>query len=121
MSSTLDSFRPPSPRTYRLALGDLTLPLLYAELAKLETNISHLLRSNVELQLYMHENEGGDGDRELRDAVNENEETIARMKARMEICRAEIEEKGGGVRKCGEDRSRESGEGGEDGEEGVFL
>ncbi|GAO51865.1 hypothetical protein SAICODRAFT_28173 [Saitoella complicata NRRL Y-17804] len=114
--STLDSFRPPSPRTYRLALRDLTLPLLYAELAKLETSISHLMRSNVELQLYMGtEADGdGDGDCELRDAVKENEETIARMRSRMEICRVEIEEKGGGLKRCGESEEVQ-------GEEGVFL
>ncbi|KAL9109413.1 MAG: hypothetical protein Q9227_005920 [Pyrenula ochraceoflavens] len=93
MSATAN---PISPTRFAAALESLPLSSLYAKARELDNSISHLRRSNAELQNYSDGQEDGDGDRECLDAIRENEQVIARMRERVGLCVSEVERRGGG-------------------------
>ena len=86
MSSTAT---PISPARFAAALSSLPLPNLHLKAAELNNSIAHLEYSNLQLQPLAEE-----GDRDCREAVEENRGTIARMKERIELLKAEVEGRG---------------------------
>lgn len=83
---------PITPTDFADALTSLPLGSLYAKGAEIQNSISHLQRSNYELQTYINETPGGDKDCE--DAVKENEVVIERMNERIELLKVEVEGRG---------------------------
>lgn len=86
MSSTAT---PISPARFAAALSSLPLPNLHLKAAELNNSIAHLEYSNLQLQPLAE-----DGDRDCKEAVEENRGTIARMKERIELLKAEVEGRG---------------------------
>ena len=86
MSSTAT---PISPARFAAALSSLPLPNLHLKAAELNNSIAHLEYSNLQLQPLAEE-----GDRDCKEAVEENRGTIARMKERIELLKAEVEGRG---------------------------
>lgn len=80
---------PISPAHFALALKDLPLDTLHTKAAELQNSISHLLSSNSQLQPLADE-----GDEDCKEAVRENEEVVARMRERVQLCKAEAEGRG---------------------------
>ena len=80
---------PISPARFAAALPSLPLPNLHLKAAELRNSIAHLEYSNHQLQPLAEE-----GDRDCREAVEENRETIARMEERIELLKAEVEGRG---------------------------
>ena len=80
---------PISPARFAAALPSLPLPNLHLKAAELRNSIAHLEYSNSQLQPLAEE-----GDRDCKEAVEENRETIARMEERLELLKAEVEGRG---------------------------
>ncbi|KAG6997840.1 aminomethyltransferase [Physcia stellaris] len=80
---------PISPARFAAALPSLPLPNLHLKAAELRNSIAHLEYSNHQLQPLAEE-----GDRDCKEAVEENKETIARMEERIELLKAEVEGRG---------------------------
>ena len=83
------SATPISPARFAAALSSLPLPNLHLKAAELNNSIAHLEYSNLQLQPLAEE-----GDRDCKEAVEENGGTIARMKERIELLKAEVEGRG---------------------------
>jgi hypothetical protein len=73
---------------FELASQTLSLPEALGEKKRLENSVSHLIRSNSELDEFLKEED----DEELRVAINENKEVINIQKSRIEILNRHIYE-----------------------------
>lgn len=80
---------PISPARFAAALPSLPLPNLHFKAAELRNSIAHLEYSNLQLRSLAEE-----GDRDCREAVEENRETIMRMEERIKLLKAEVEGRG---------------------------
>ena len=80
---------PISAEEFRQAVGQLPGNALEAELARQENIKSHLTRSNAELKAFIGK-EGGEMDRECRQAIEENEVVIGRIKERQDMVETEM-------------------------------
>lgn len=80
---------PISPARFAAALSSLPLPNLHLKAAEIRNSITHLEYSNLQLQPLTEE-----GDRDCKEAVEENRETIARMEERIALLKAEVERRG---------------------------
>ena len=80
---------PISSTRFAAALPELPLATLHAKRYEIQNSIAHLEISNGELQSYAHE-----GDTVCKEAIAENVEVIERMKQRVELLRAEVENRG---------------------------
>jgi vacuolar-type H+-ATPase subunit H len=81
------SWRP----SYKNVVHQLSTPLLYAEILKLENSIKHLKRSNDELKLHADNEDEGQW---TLDVVKENEDVIAKQEEQIEMVKGEIIERG---------------------------
>jgi hypothetical protein len=77
---------------FELACQTLSLPEALGEKKRLENSVSHLIRSNSELDEFLKEED----DEELRAAINENKEIINIQKRRIEILNRHMDEMVGG-------------------------
>lgn len=103
---------PINPTAFASALTSLPLGSLYTKGAEIQNSISHLQRSNLELEQYIQEAPGGDNDCE--EAVKENEVVIERMRERIDLLKVEVEGRGQSWM-GGEEEGDVDGEGGEGG------
>ena len=71
---------PISPARFAAALSSLPLPNLHLKAAELRNSIAHLEYSNLQLQPLAEE-----GDRDCKEAFEENRETIVRMEERIQL------------------------------------
>lgn len=85
MSSTTT---PISPQRFASALTDLPISALHAKISELSNSISHLQKSNTELEEYVRK----ENDKDCYEALMENKEVIRRMEERIELVRREIVE-----------------------------
>lgn len=74
------------------ALKSLPLSSIYAKVFELRNSINHLERSNLELKQYLH----GElqGDKDLEEAIVENEGVIKRFDERIGLLKLEVEGRG---------------------------
>lgn len=70
------------------ALEDLPISSLHAKVAELENSITHLEKSNKELEDFVREND----DKDCYEALMENKDVIKRYEERIEMVRKEITE-----------------------------
>jgi len=80
---------PITPHRFAAALRDLQLSSLHAKAAELRNSIAHLQRSNDELQPL-----AADGDKDCADAIWENLQVIKSMSERLDLLKAEVENRG---------------------------
>lgn len=89
--------QPITPEAFASAIKALPLSAVYAKVFELRNSIAHLKRSNAELRLYILESEGGPeaaDNKELESYIQENEGVIEVMMQRIELCKAEVENRG---------------------------
>lgn len=96
--------RPISPSRFALAIRDLPLENLYSKAREIENSISHLERSNSQLQTYsdsIKQDQTIDGqvreevgDKECLEAIKENEIVIERQRERVNMLKTEAERRG---------------------------
>ncbi|KAF2745444.1 hypothetical protein M011DRAFT_136690 [Sporormia fimetaria CBS 119925] len=79
---------PISASRFAAALHDLPLSSLHAKIHELENSITHLQKSNTELESFVREND----DRDCYEALIENKDVIKRMEERVELVKKEITE-----------------------------
>ena len=80
---------PISPARFAAALPALPLSSLHGKGAELRNSIEHLEKSNQELRTFADE-----GDRDCAEAIEENKEVMIRLLERIELLRAEVENRG---------------------------
>ncbi|KAJ9252735.1 hypothetical protein DTO271D3_2540 [Paecilomyces variotii] len=87
--------QPITPAAFAEALKALPLSAVYAKVSEIRNSIAHLHRSNAELKLFIEESTETESDkRELESYISENEGVIETMNERVELCKAEVEERG---------------------------
>ncbi|KAI0098762.1 hypothetical protein GGR51DRAFT_537403 [Nemania sp. FL0031] len=99
--------QPISPARFAEALKELPASSLALKVLELRNSIAHLDYSNEELKPFAEgtrptldqqqgnsTSEAGQPDQDCKDAIAENEAVIARMQARIELIRAEVEGRG---------------------------
>lgn len=107
---------PITPARFAAALTELPIFSLHAKIAELKNSISHLEKSNAELEDYIRQ----ESDRDCYEALIENKEVIRRMEERIELVKKEITEIRGLPLEEGEGKlNGESGA--EDGQEPVTI
>lgn len=96
--------QPISADRFALAIQDLPVENLYAKAQELANSISHLERSNQQLQEYIDsirsdttlpENTRQEGDKDCAEAIHENTIVIERQKERIDLLKREVERRGG--------------------------
>lgn len=86
---------PITPSAFAEAIKELALPVLYAKVAELRNSITHLQRSNRELQAFITESCESEADKqEIKGYVAENELVHESMNERIRLCKAEVEGRG---------------------------
>jgi hypothetical protein len=91
---------PITPTAFAAALKELSLPLLHLKVLELRNSIAHLDYSNEELRPFAEGTQAvlsastPQPDQDCIDAIAENETVIARMLERIELIKAEVEERG---------------------------
>ncbi|KAK0656517.1 hypothetical protein B0T16DRAFT_425073 [Cercophora newfieldiana] len=91
---------PISPTAFSAALKDLPLSTLHIKVLELRNSITHLDYSNEQLRPFALGTSTSLGtppsqpDQDCIDAIRENEAVIARMQERIQLVRAEVEERG---------------------------
>ncbi|KAL4877203.1 hypothetical protein BJY04DRAFT_198754 [Aspergillus karnatakaensis] len=86
---------PITPAAFAEAIKELTLPVLYAKVAELQNSIVHLRRSNQELHTFVAESCDNETDKqEIEGYISENEDVLKAMGERIQLCKAEVEERG---------------------------
>ncbi|OLN81401.1 hypothetical protein CCHL11_09955 [Colletotrichum chlorophyti] len=95
---------PISSTRFAAALKDLSLPTLHLKVLEIRNSILHLEYSNAQLKPYAEgsattldaatDAAAGRPDQDCVDAIRENDTVIARMRERIDIIRAEVEERG---------------------------
>ncbi|KAL0939249.1 secondary alcohol dehydrogenase [Colletotrichum truncatum] len=95
--------RPITPTRFAEALKDLSLPTLHLKVLEIRNSILHLEYSNAQLKPYAEgsattldaaDAAAGRPDQDCVEAIRENEAVIARMQERVDLIRAEVEERG---------------------------
>ncbi|RFU30012.1 hypothetical protein B7463_g6315, partial [Scytalidium lignicola] len=92
---------PISPERFAFAIKDLPISSLHLKAAELRNSIAHLDYSNEQLKPFAEGTTSvlgsteGVPDQDCIDAIKENEMVIARMQERIELLRAEVENRGG--------------------------
>lgn len=114
---------PISPTRFAAAIKELSLPTLHLKVLEIRNSILHLQYSNAQLRPYAEgaattldaaDAAAGRPDPDCVEAIRENEAVIARMEERVDIIRAEVEERG---HSWNEFRSKEEVEAGRHGNE----
>lgn len=83
------------PAAFAEAIKELPLSAVYSKVAELRNSIAHLHRSNAEIRLFLAESQEPEEEKkELGGYVTENEGVIASMKARIELLKTELENRG---------------------------
>ncbi|KAF2272583.1 uncharacterized protein EI97DRAFT_354501, partial [Westerdykella ornata] len=77
--------RPITAARFAAALTELPISSLHAKIAELKNSISHLEKSNAELEEYVRQ----ESDRDCYEALVENKEVIRRMEERIELVKKE--------------------------------
>lgn len=99
-SQPQDITAPITPARFAAALKDLSAASLHLKVLEIRNSLAHLAHSNAQLRPFA---EGaaaapggvpGEPDADCADAIRENEAVIERMKGRIELVRAEVEERG---------------------------
>ncbi|RKU40663.1 hypothetical protein DL546_002079 [Coniochaeta pulveracea] len=91
---------PITPTAFAAAIKELSLPLLHLKVLEIRNSIAHLDYSNEELRPFaegtqaVHSSSTPQPDQDCIDAIAENETVIARMLERIELIKAEVEERG---------------------------
>ncbi|KAI1615775.1 hypothetical protein EDD36DRAFT_463271 [Exophiala viscosa] len=89
---------------FALAIQDLPVENLYSKAHEIQNSISHLERSNAQLQEYIDtitsdtslpEATRQEGDKDCSEAIHENVIVINRQKERIELLKQEVERRGG--------------------------
>ncbi|KAH8808369.1 hypothetical protein F5884DRAFT_367133 [Xylogone sp. PMI_703] len=92
---------PISPERFAQAIKDLSISSLHLKAAELRNSIAHLDYSNEQLKPFAEGTAAAPGsaegvpDQDCIDAIKENEVVIARMQERIELLKAEVENRGG--------------------------
>ncbi|KAJ9493799.1 hypothetical protein H2202_010727 [Exophiala xenobiotica] len=95
---------PISAQQFALAIQDLPIENIYSKAHEIRNSISHLERSNQQLQSYIDsiktdssllEATRQEGDKDCSDAIHENAVVINRQQERMELLKQEVERRGG--------------------------
>jgi len=95
---------PISAAQFALAIQDLPVENIYSKAHEIRNSISHLERSNQQLQAYIDsiktdtslpEDTRQEGDKDCSDAIHENAIVINRQKERMDLLKQEVERRGG--------------------------
>ncbi|KAF1970319.1 hypothetical protein BU23DRAFT_214328 [Bimuria novae-zelandiae CBS 107.79] len=79
---------PISPERFAKALESLSVSSLHAKAAELRNSITHLEKSNAELEEYVRQEQ----DKDLYEAILENRDVIRRMEERIELVKKEVTE-----------------------------
>ncbi|EXJ94134.1 hypothetical protein A1O1_02527 [Capronia coronata CBS 617.96] len=96
--------QPISAERFAFAIEDLPVENLYSKAQELSNSISHLERSNHQLQEYidsirsdttLSESMRQEGDRDCAEAIQENNVVIERQKDRIQLLKREVERRGG--------------------------
>lgn len=83
------------PAAFAEAIKELPLSAVYSKVAELRNSIAHLHRSNAEIRLFLAESQDPEEEKkELSGYITENEGVIASMKARVELLKTELENRG---------------------------
>lgn len=91
---------PITPARFAAALKDLSVASLHLKVLEIRNSLAHLAHSNAQLRPFAEGavaalgGEPGAPDPDCADAIRENEAVIERMRARVELVRAEVEERG---------------------------
>ncbi|KKY32737.1 hypothetical protein UCDDA912_g07303 [Diaporthe ampelina] len=91
---------PITPARFAAALKDLSVASLHLKVLEIRNSLAHLAHSNAQLRPFAEGavaapgGEPGEPDPDCADAIRENEAVIARMRARVELVRAEVEARG---------------------------
>jgi hypothetical protein len=94
---------PISAQQFALAIQDLPIENIYSKAHEIRNSISHLERSNQQLQAYIDsiktdaslpEATRQEGDKDCSDAIHENAVVIKRQQERMELLKQEVERRG---------------------------
>jgi hypothetical protein len=90
---------PISPARFASALKDLPMSTLHLKAAEIRNSIAHLDYSNEEMKPFAEgrapECVNGEKDQDCVDAIKENELVIERMVERLNMLKAEVEDRGG--------------------------
>lgn len=95
-----DITAPISPARFAAALKDLSAASLHLKVLEIRNSLAHLAHSNAQLRPFAEGTvaalggEPGEPDADCADAIRENEVVIERMRGRIELVRAEVEERG---------------------------
>ncbi|RAL00262.1 uncharacterized protein BO80DRAFT_357305 [Aspergillus ibericus CBS 121593] len=86
---------PIAPAAFAEAIKELPLPVLYAKVSEIRNSIAHLHRSNQELRTFITESCESDADKqELESYIVENEGVAVSMTERIDLLKAEVENRG---------------------------
>jgi hypothetical protein len=95
-----DITAPITPARFAAALKDLSSASLHLKVLEIRNSLAHLAHSNAQLRPFAEGTvaalggASGEPDADCAEAIRENEVVIARMKGRIELVRAEVEERG---------------------------
>ncbi|KAL2433291.1 hypothetical protein ABEF95_004887 [Exophiala dermatitidis] len=96
--------QPISAERFALAIQDLPVENLYSKAKEISNSVSHLERSNQQLQEYIDsirtdstlpESTRQEGDKDCAEAIQENNIVIERQKERIDLLKREVERRGG--------------------------
>lgn len=96
--------RPIPAEQFATAIQDLPVENLYSKAHEIQNSVSHLERSNTQLQEYIDsitsdtslpEATRREGDKDCSEAIHENLVVIDRQKERIELLKREVERRGG--------------------------
>ncbi|KAJ4515579.1 hypothetical protein HRR83_004728 [Exophiala dermatitidis] len=96
--------QPISAERFALAIQDLPVENLYSKAKEISNSVSHLERSNQQLQEYINsirtdttlpESTRQEGDRDCAEAIQENNVVIERQKERIDLLKREVGRRGG--------------------------
>lgn len=95
-----DITAPITPARFAAALKDLSPASLHLKVLEIRNSLAHLAHSNAQLRPFAEGTVAaiggapGEPDADCAEAIRENEAVIERMKGRIELVRAEVEERG---------------------------
>lgn len=99
-SQPQDITAPITPARFAAALKDLSAASLHLKVLEIRNSLAHLAHSNAQLRPFAEGTVAapggapGEPDADCADAIRENEAVIERMRDRIELVRAEVEERG---------------------------
>lgn len=95
-----DITAPITPARFAAALKDLSPASLHLKVLEIRNSLAHLAHSNAQLRPFAEGTVAaiggspGEPDADCAEAIRENEAVIERMRGRIELVRAEVEERG---------------------------